>query len=201
MKTYQLKNKIHNGGFTLVEMLVTLSIIAILATVFLGNRTNYSERLSLKNQTYIVALALRQAQVYSLGVKGNGSPATFNTSYGVHFDSAYPSNEFRFFTDQNGNGAFDSVEPSETMILANGVILSSVCGNNGANCYSTSGSFKKMSITFKRPQSAAIIKFMTNGGTKTPGVNPPAVINLRSQTGILSSIKVESTGGISIQGI
>lgn len=190
-----------NRGFTLVELLVCISIIAVLAVVLLGNRSRYSERLILKNQTYNMALYLRQAQVYSLAVKGSGSPTTFSTSYGVHFSADNPPNQFKFFTDENGNDRFDGGEQNEDITLSNNITIQSVCGNNGSDCYATTGNFQMMSITFKRPASAARMRFMNYGGNLTGGVNPPAVITLRSQTGLTSSIKVDSTGGISIQGI
>lgn len=193
-------------GFTLAEMVVVLSIISIMAVIILGNRNQYTERLSLKSETYKTSLYIRQAQVNSLNVKGftkGPNPTNFGASYGVHFDADYPNDEFKFFADENNNGRLDdpleNTSNSETAKLSNGVVISSVCGNNGATCFG--GSFNEMSIVFKRPESVARIRFMDGSGNNIAGINPPATINLRSKNGINSTIKIDASGGISILGI
>lgn len=199
-------------GFTLAELVVSMAIISIMAAILLGSRNQYNERLALKNETYKVVLYLRQAQVYSMGVKGGGSPVTFNTSYGVHFRRDEPT-QFRFFTDQNGDGKFpnDNSEINEIISLSNNVTFDmnmpkmGCTTKNGAiwRCYGPQGGLRQISITFKRPSSSAMIKFLTQGGDDTdPGeYNPPITIYLKSQTGLGSSIKVDSTGVVAVVGI
>ncbi|MEK9185548.1 MAG: type II secretion system protein [Patescibacteria group bacterium] len=194
MKIENSKLKI-NFGFTLAELVVSMAIISIMAAVLLGNRNQYSERLILKNETYNTVLYLRQAQVYSLGVKAGGSPAIFNTSYGALFNMA-ESNQFKFFTDANFDGKFQTSEINNNISLKDGVVLQKVC--MAATC--SPGSLSKIAVTFKRPNSAAILKGL-NSSDDDLGLSPPTAIYLISKTGLISTIKVDTSGGISIIGI
>jgi prepilin-type N-terminal cleavage/methylation domain-containing protein len=205
MKMAKLKIKNSNQGFTLVELLVCISIITVLAAVLLGNRSRYSERLILKNQTYNMALYLRQAQVYSLGVKGSGSPTTFNTPYGVYFENTV-TNQFIFFTDENTDGKFQTTETNEVVPLSNGVSIQKICGmeddeDDEEKC---GNPLKRITVTFKRPSPAALIRFLNNvgvnGGNDINSIYPPAIIYLVSQTGLVSSTTISASGAISIQG-
>jgi len=54
-----------------------------------------------QNQVLDIALSLREAQVYGLGVKDVGA-GVFDVSYGVHFDINTPSS-YIFFADLNDN--------------------------------------------------------------------------------------------------
>ena len=186
-------------GFTLVELIVSIALITVLSGILLGSRRQFADKLNLKNQTYNVVLAVRQAQVESLAVKPTGSPQNFAASYGVHFDSGYATNIFKYFTDSNLNGRFDNGEPNQDVTLLNVVVRQNVCGNNGSSCFG--GNFTQMSVTFRRPSATSRIRFMNNGGNDSNGVNPPAIIYLVSPAGAVSSVKVESTGSVSVQGL
>ncbi len=195
-------------GFTLMEMLIVLGIIVVIFTVLLTSNKKYSEKLNLKNQTYNALLMLRQAQVYSLGVKAGGTPATFNASYGVSFNMSSPG-QFVFFTDENNNGKYEGPgcqgecgdnEQASVYPLLNNVTIQKVCGiyNNSEQC-SPQSSLQNVDITFKRPRSEASIKFIKTDGSFDLTLLPPATVYFISQTGLISSIKVDATGGVSIQ--
>lgn len=198
-----MKFSTSNSGFTLAELVVSIFIISVVATILLGNRNQYNERLILKNETYRVTLFVRQAQVYSLGVKAGGSPATFNTSYGVHFDTNN-TNQFIFFTDENADSKFQSAEANEIILFQNGITIQKVClllPSENPKCSTDDVNVRKMVITFKRPDSAAVVKVLNNGDNEISALNPPATIYLISKTGLISSIKVDSTGVIAVLGI
>jgi prepilin-type N-terminal cleavage/methylation domain-containing protein len=88
MKCFKLKL---NSGFTLVEMMVVMTLVTILATVIIFNHQKFNDNLELTNLSYEVALSLRQAQVYGVSVKefkeGTTEEQRFGTPYGVHFNS------------------------------------------------------------------------------------------------------------------
>ena len=74
-------------GFTLVELVVTISIFVVVSTLVFANYPKFKSQLSLKKTSQEIAFAVREAQVYSLSVKEyNG---TF-PGYGVHFDINKP---------------------------------------------------------------------------------------------------------------
>ena len=180
-----------------------MAIISIMAAMLLGNRNQYSELLILKNETYKAVLFVRQAQVYSLGVKAGGSSSTFNTSYGVYFDTSAVS-QFKFFTDENGNGKWDTGEANENVPLQNGVEIQKICLelNQLDKCYPIgTGQVRKAVITFKRPSAEAIVKGLNTADNVIPPLTAPAFIFLKSKTGLISSITVDSTGVIAVVGI
>lgn len=83
LKTRREKSK----GFSLVELIVAVSIIIIISSVALFHQAKFSSDILISNMAYEVALAIRQAQVYGISSKGNISAGTYQyrAGYGVHF--------------------------------------------------------------------------------------------------------------------
>jgi len=191
------------SGFTLTELVVSIAIISVIATILLGSRNQYSERLILKNETYNSILYIRQAQVYSLGVKASGSPATFNTSYGIYFEISYP-NQFIFFTDENADGKFQSTEANEIILLKNGITIQKLClylPPGTEECYPPGGGLRKVAVTFRRPNSSAKVLGLNSANNVISALDPPALVYFISKSGLSSSVKVDSTGVIAVLGI
>ena len=57
------------GGFTLTELLVVVGIMTIMNLLIFANYPEFSQRLALKRTSEDIALIVRQAQAYSLGIK------------------------------------------------------------------------------------------------------------------------------------
>ncbi len=96
------------SGFTLVEMLVVVAIFTIISAVALFNQTKFSSDMVITNLAYEIALEVRQAQTYGIGVRNSSNDASnFQYGYGVHFgpDTVHPgsspTNSFSFFADTN----------------------------------------------------------------------------------------------------
>ncbi|HUY62401.1 MAG TPA: type II secretion system protein [Candidatus Paceibacterota bacterium] len=83
-------------GFTLVEMLVVLAIIAIMVAIVLTNQRSFNNSFTLANTAYDIGLTMRSAETYGLGTRGLGANA--NIGYGLHFDTSSNSS-FIFFAD------------------------------------------------------------------------------------------------------
>lgn len=94
------KNQQH--GFTLVELLVTITIFTILTGVVLFSQSKFNSSVLLTNLAYDTALTIRQAQNYGINVKEftGGSGGKF-LPYGVHFDKKESSKSFILFADLN----------------------------------------------------------------------------------------------------
>lgn len=107
-------NKFRNStklkkGFSLVELLVVVSIFLIITSVTLFKQGKFSSDTLITNTAYEVALAIREAQVYGVGSKQGGGEVG-NKSYGVHFDE-HTDNSFVLFSedpDPNNGGSFES---------------------------------------------------------------------------------------------
>jgi hypothetical protein len=173
-----------------------------LSTFFFSRRNVPLERLALHNEVYKIALYLRQAQVHSLGVKALPSnPGDFNVPYGIFFQMDVPT-RFKFFADQNMDGIFSQVHYNEVINFSNNMELKKICGihqgNEDERCSDEQSSLVKIHITFKRPDPSALIRFTNVNNNELSSINPPAIIYIKSPTGIESSITIDSTGGISI---
>ena len=78
------------SGFTLVELLVAISIFTIITGVVLMQDNSFSSGILTSNMAYETALTIRQAQVYGVNVKAtdidanNINTQSFDYAYGVH---------------------------------------------------------------------------------------------------------------------
>src|SRR3989344_9039724 len=134
LKNYFLKffnkDKV-KSGFTLVELLVVMSIFTIITTALVIQQSKWSDRLALKTQIYELALNLRQAQINSLGVREytTGTGDKFNLGYGIYFDQNN-LNQYMFFADKDGDKEYDVGEVVETKTFTRGVTINRFCGLN-----------------------------------------------------------------------
>jgi len=71
-------------GFTVVELLVTVSIFTIVMSIILANYPQFNSRIVLENMAHQIALSIREAQVYGTSVRELIGTQEF-PSYGVHF--------------------------------------------------------------------------------------------------------------------
>jgi prepilin-type N-terminal cleavage/methylation domain-containing protein len=106
------------AGFTLVELLVTISIFVLLTGIVLFNQTKFNSTILLTNLAYDTALTIRQAQTYGVNVKEfnrqDGGDKKF-LPYGVHFETGDNNKSFILFTeldyesnlpDESGDGLY-----------------------------------------------------------------------------------------------
>jgi len=183
-------------AFTLVELIVVMAIATVIMTVIAIQQNSWNDRLSVSTQAYDLALTIRQAQIYGLGVREDTSGSggdKFNVGYGVYFDNN--NTRYIYFVDRNENQRYDSGELLETKIFTRGVIIKDVCGSSRC-IYTGGGSLRKASILFFRPEPKANINLLTNGGNWAD--NPPITIKLQSIGGKIFSVKVEANGQVSI---
>jgi prepilin-type N-terminal cleavage/methylation domain-containing protein len=204
-------------GFTLVELVVTISIISLIYTVLLGSRNRYSDQLILKNEAYNLSLALRQAQLYSLGVVSSGNTQYFNTSYGVSFGICRRDRGHVYsFVDQNLNGVYDdATEPVVDYQFPSSVRINSVNGTKADGAYEAGATncgggapgtgIKYVDITFTRPSPVASIKYFKtvapNDPTPVPHISyAPVCIKLENQSaGLTAAVKVDTSGQITLK--
>lgn len=73
----------YNLGLTMIELLVVVSIFVIITGISIFNYSNFNSSISTQNLADDVALTIRRAQGYAIGVRGIST--SFNYRYGVHF--------------------------------------------------------------------------------------------------------------------
>jgi len=178
-------------GFTLVELLIALAILAILTAVLVSNTSSFNDNLALHSAVEKVVLAFRQAEVEGLAVKENpkiasSNPNAFNVGYGIYFNRSSSNNSFVYFADRlpdsSGTprgtaGKYDSgiiysgntadtqcaidAECLKVISLGKGVTIESIKSGN-------SSILKSVNVVFERPQPEAIISVNGGSGASSP---------------------------------
>ena len=110
------RNYITEKGFTLVELLTSIAIIALMSTMLFTNYRRAGVGIDLTSSAQQLASKIRIAQNNSLGTK-KFNDLTPLGGWGVHFDSDNLRSGYILFADSNGNYAFDSDEAYSTSTL------------------------------------------------------------------------------------
>ena len=196
------------SGFTIVELLVSLAIFAILTALILSKYGKFDQGVILTNLAYDVALTIRNAQSYGLNVRSASrdtnafDTTTSGGTYGVHFDKT-KATEFIFFVDEDGKGVYDTsmTNTDQKTTIKRGSSILKMCVSDTKVCGDKSHGNPNMNnpgsldITFKRPDPNAIIT--TNGiQGKKYGY---AEIVLQALDGTTRKVIVNFTGQISVE--
>lgn len=198
------------AGFTLVELMVSISIIVIILTVVISNQSTYTDKAALAGLADEISLTVSQAQIYSIGVKelSTGSQI-FSSSYGLTFSllsgNSGSNVDYIYFADINRDfiygGNWLCVAGGECLNKTNitrGNLIQSIC------VVPVSGSdvcdVGRADISFVRPNTEAQIRFFDlNGIVYNPISMKGVKIMLVSPKGATRSVSIFSTGQISVQ--
>lgn len=91
----KILDKLGNSGLSLIELLVTISMIAIISSVVFSSRGSIEQELSLQRAAYKMNQDLREVQEMSMG-SGQGNCGIRNIcGYGIYFENT----SYSFFTD------------------------------------------------------------------------------------------------------
>lgn len=185
-----MQNKNTSKGFSLVELLVTISILTIVSGVVLFNHARFNNNVLIENLAYEISLTIRQAQSFGWQVEETGG--SFGEGYGAHFDLS--SNEFLIFADiypATPNRIYDAGydEIVDRFRMTN---------NNEINelCFESTCDASTLDISFIRPNPNAFIR-ENGGGTD----RETAEIRVISPKGLVKKIMVNKVGQIAVQEI
>lgn len=189
MLTHVHRSKGRKGGFSLIEFLVSISIVAIISTVVLVNHNKFQSTTLLSNLAYDIGLSIRQAQVFGTGVRTFNDD--FDFAYGLVFNRTTP-NSYIIFADRDNGMDYDTNERVETYTLADGYIISNLCGIDagGENCFLES---TEVLIMFERPNPNALF-VVSEGGSYSS-----MKIEIQSPLGDTRHVTVHTVGQIAIE--
>jgi prepilin-type N-terminal cleavage/methylation domain-containing protein len=108
-------------GFTLIELIASISIIVIVTSVVVFQYRNYESTTTMRGQVHEIALALREAQVNATNGK-EFAPNTnkFRFQYAVKFNKSVTPPTFYLYGDHNAPfGTLDTTtNPNTNELLA-----------------------------------------------------------------------------------
>ncbi len=196
-------------GFTLIELAVTIGIMAVITAVTLANHSKFGGNVMLRNLAYEMALIIREAQTYGISVKKSSKVNTvnFEAGYGVHFD-AREQTRYLMFTDTHradggtgGDGIYtNALELVTIYTIGRGYTINGIyaIGNDGTriNAQNCATGKPVLDILFKRPEPDAIIRLC---GDERKLYNS-AEIELKAPRGGKMRVRVEVSGQISVVG-
>ncbi len=216
---YKLANKNIKSGMTLVELLVVLGIFVMVSLLVIFNYGSFRSSVSLQNLSDDIALSVRRAQNYAIGVRG--SQSSFTSGYGIHFSTAAPnasdaragSNKtFILFNDLNPNKVYNYLTSSSTtcnsstlsssdecidmLTITTSDVISSLCPYSGGTCTNMTNAYAD--ITFLRPNPDAYICVGTLGSGCSQYSSIDIIIT-NPESKLSKTITISNVGQISIK--
>ncbi|HYF13004.1 MAG TPA: prepilin-type N-terminal cleavage/methylation domain-containing protein [Candidatus Paceibacterota bacterium] len=193
-------------GFTVIELVVVVAIMAVLTTVMIFQQRRFDSATLLRALAYSVALSVRQAQVYGTSVREvtQGSSTFAPNAYGVHFTSG-DDKRYTLFADSptQSNGRYDTGEEVQTFTIGSqysivdfcGIVSSTVRSCKSGGVGSGGVQITSLTIYFRRPNPDARFLSSSSGQNYIS-----AYIRLRGPGGATDtrSVTVGLTGQISV---
>lgn len=186
-------------GFTLVELLVVLTLVLILSTISINAYLPFVAKSDYQNVVLDVALEIRKFQLFGVGsVQTAGASDPFGVAYGVQAKSTGGyENLIFFFKDTGGGNTYNGAANSCTsecvkMVKMDGYKVVAIKTDTGS-------SVNTLDVTFKRPYLDAIIY---TGGAPSPGTKVVSICiqpNNGDSSINYSKIVISRTGQVSVQ--
>ncbi len=197
-------------GFTIVELLVTIAIVVLVTGLIMIQYSAFNNSVLLKNQAYLTAFDIREAQALAVSVKGQGGE--FHEEYGLHFvvDGEAPDS-YILFQDRDSNGVhfpvhYDEGEEVGSPYMVNPrFFIANLCASSGLSrtCYvddadtndeSVDSTLNNITVSFRRPDFDAV--FYSPAKTNIQSVE----IHLGTPSSdLVKKVIVYKTGQISVE--
>ena len=163
---YYSKNKLkQKSAFTLVELLISMSIVALMATLSVSSYPKFSEQIGLTGETYKMLAYMRETQTY--GISALAKPGVkFVNGFVLSNDGTIKRLRWECPTTncESINRKYVdnlAVDPTEEVYTIKDVYkISLICGGSAADC--TTNQDKAYGI-FRRPNPEA--RLITQLGT------------------------------------
>jgi prepilin-type N-terminal cleavage/methylation domain-containing protein len=150
------------SGFTLIELIVSVTIISLVTGIFLANYKSTNRRTDLTMTAQKMVADIRTAQNYALGLARYGASGSTNVplgGWGLHIDLTAPNGnkQYMIFADDDGDKAYSGPEESVT---ENGAEIISLPPNIVIDSLSVGN---KMDVTFLPPDPITTISGLLQG--------------------------------------
>jgi prepilin-type N-terminal cleavage/methylation domain-containing protein len=183
------------AGFTLVELLVSISILLLIISVVIFRFASFDSVILLRTLAYDIGLSIRSAQSYSLSALGYED--NFRLPYGVSFSPDSPNNDSYIFFRYLGSEAVPRYDGDYVDVyqLGRSFIISDVCVvvNSVEDC-----DISGLDVSFRRPEYTSI--FYVPGYSGDLNDIDSGIIKVRSTRNedITAVVEVTYTGQIEV---
>lgn len=189
------QTQVPTAGFTLVELLVSISIMVLVAGVIIARQSAFNGAVLLRSQAYDVALDIREVQLSA--VSASGRSGQFRSVLGIAFNTNSSQNGFyKIFADADSDGFFDAAEA-----FGQQGILDKRFEIRAIRAVGSSVPISEVSIVFVRPNFDA--RFFRGPGTE---INVSSIEIDIARKGVVGTgvetvrtVEVTSTGQITVQ--
>ena len=190
--------KIGMQGFSLIELMVTITIVVLVTGIVLFRYSSFNSAVLLNSQAYFVAFDLREAQSLAISVRGRGDE--FREEYGIYFDISTP-NRYLLFQDEGGLSLpqYDEgeeinapyvIDPRFTIVD----LCATPSGTGVESCYSEGGP-ATISVSFARPDFDAVMYGEGIGELSSAKI----VLGVSNDDSFRKVVEVTSAGQIAVQ--
>lgn len=192
-------------GFTMFELMITISIMVIISALVLVNFPGFNRQVAIEHAAQEVSLALRAAQARALAVQKFLPTGQFPQGYGVYFDRNNPT-QYIIFADlcqicqegEAGYGVYDGGEEVDTITLARPLEINDIFAKEKTGLKIN---LQILSIVYYRPDPVIVMHGIDTGGILTNLGVGDAEIVLGSTDGATSLRKIVAwtTGQVSVE--
>lgn len=184
-------------GFTLVELLVSIGIIAVVTSAFLISYNQYKKSANLNMATQEIVSNIRRVQNYALASKEDASGSIPDGGWGIYFDVAN-NDELIVFADTNSNGVYNLGEEYESIILPKEIIVKKNKYPNIGGIFNKT--CEKTSLVYKPPTPKITIKGKDCAVPAGTNANPDlSYVEIQNTKGEIKTIKFNNFGLIDVE--
>lgn len=197
MNSCSNKSQNKKTAFTLVELLVSISILAVMATLSISSYPKFSEQIGLSSETYKILAHSKETQAY--GISAVTSPG-LRYVYAIYVDKSTGTIKRQMIespTDRTNQYYVNTLidDPSATTLTIKNIYkIDKICGDT--EC---STEYDKAYAFFRRPNPEArlvgLIGTTINPGTNTESLGRLEITLTSNKTvGIKKKIVILQTG-------
>lgn len=140
-------------GFSLIELMVAVGIMTLINIMIFASYPEFSQKMALKRTSEEIALIVRQAQAYALGIKKSVSGGDDYFGFGIHFGTSEDDKKtLILFTDSDSGKDYDTGELFQEFKIDTGDYISELW-----ICASFCQSADTLDIVYPRAASMATI--------------------------------------------
>lgn len=185
-------------GFTIFEIIITMTIIALISAALLGNYAVFAARINLRRAAQQMAFSIREVQASAFAVRGfdpdgPGPQAPVFNGWGVNFDKSFSLSSYRIYVDLNADGLYQSNELVRTVEIPNNIKILNLCARlKSGDASDDICTLDRMDIFYQRPNPDTILK---GDGTAYPDLE----IQIQGTEGTVRNVVIWQSGQISTE--